>query len=120
MALSSLSFDMCVYEVLGALCAGAGIVMPEQSQLREPLEWARLIQAHQVTIWNSAPALLKMLMDLVEAEPPGQGAHPNNGDHERMRPRRRHPSCRSRAAVSCLREHSRRHSQARATSVALL
>ncbi|MCW3054852.1 MAG: Non-ribosomal peptide synthetase component, partial [Chthonomonadales bacterium] len=67
LALSSLSFDMCVYEVLGALCAGAGIVMPAQSQLREPIEWAHLIQKHGVTLWNSAPALLKMLVDLVEA-----------------------------------------------------
>lgn len=66
LALSSLSFDMCVYEVLGALCAGAGIVMPEQSQLREPAEWAGLILRNKVTIWNSAPALLKMLVDLVE------------------------------------------------------
>jgi amino acid adenylation domain-containing protein/FkbM family methyltransferase len=69
MALSSLSFDMCVYEVLGTLDAGGTIIMPEPAQLREPAEWASLMQRHQVTVWNSAPALLKMLVDYVADRP---------------------------------------------------
>jgi amino acid adenylation domain-containing protein len=69
LALSSLSFDMCVYEVFGALEAGGAIVMPEPAVLREPAQWAELIRRHRVTVWNSAPALLKMLVDYVEDRP---------------------------------------------------
>jgi surfactin family lipopeptide synthetase A len=69
LAISSLSFDMCVYEVFGTLEAGGAIVMPEPDGLREPSHWAELIQRHRVTIWNSAPALLKMLVDHVSDRP---------------------------------------------------
>src|SRR5262249_13812514 len=34
-----------------------------------PAQWAELMREHQVTIWNSAPALLKMLVDYVEGRP---------------------------------------------------
>lgn len=65
LALSSLSFDMCVYEVLGTLEAGGTIIMPLPESLREPADWAVLVRRHQVTVWNSAPALLKMYVDYV-------------------------------------------------------
>jgi amino acid adenylation domain-containing protein/FkbM family methyltransferase len=69
LCLSSLSFDMCVYEVFGMLEAGATIVMPAPEGLREPGHWAELMQRHRITIWNSAPALLKMLVDYVSGRP---------------------------------------------------
>ena len=69
LALSSLSFDMCVYEVLGTLEAGGAIVMPLPEEWREPGAWARLARRHHVSVWNSAPQLLKMLVDYVEDKP---------------------------------------------------
>ncbi len=69
LALSSLSFDMCVYEVFGTLEAGGAIIMPTPAALREPAQWAELIRQHGVTVWNSAPALLKMLVDYVSDRP---------------------------------------------------
>jgi amino acid adenylation domain-containing protein len=65
LALSSLSFDLCVYEVLGTLAAGAMIVMPTARAAREPDCWATLLVRYQVTVWNSAPPLLKILVDHV-------------------------------------------------------
>ena len=67
-ALASLSFDMCAYDVFGTLAAGATIVMPRQDELQDPRAWARLMQAHRVTIWHTAPAMLKMLVDLCEVD----------------------------------------------------
>ncbi len=67
--LSSLSFDMSVYETLGILAAGGAMVIPTQAQAREPAAWAALIRDHGVTVWNSAPALLTMLVDYVEPRP---------------------------------------------------
>jgi amino acid adenylation domain-containing protein/FkbM family methyltransferase len=69
LCLSSLSFDMCVYEVFGTLEAGGAIVMPLQAELREPARWAELMRRHRVSVWNSAPALLKMLVDYVADRP---------------------------------------------------
>jgi amino acid adenylation domain-containing protein len=69
LCLSSLSFDMCVYEVFGILEADGAIVMPQPADLREPARWASLIHEHRVTVWNSAPALLKMLVDYVADRP---------------------------------------------------
>ncbi|MCC6776909.1 MAG: amino acid adenylation domain-containing protein [Hyphomicrobiales bacterium] len=66
LALSSLSFDLSVYDVFGALAAGATIVVPHPTSAREPADWAELIRAEKVTIWNSVPALLELLVDHLE------------------------------------------------------
>ncbi len=66
LALSSPSFDMSVYELLGVTGAGATVVFPEPELLREPAHWADLITEHGITLWNSAPALLELLLDHVE------------------------------------------------------
>ncbi|HEX8245846.1 MAG TPA: condensation domain-containing protein, partial [Longimicrobium sp.] len=67
--LSSLSFDMSVYETLGILAAGGAVVVPTAAELRDPAAWAALMRDHAVTVWNSAPALLGMLVDHVESSP---------------------------------------------------
>ncbi|HSK05403.1 MAG TPA: amino acid adenylation domain-containing protein, partial [Kofleriaceae bacterium] len=63
LALSSLSFDLSVYDIFGLLAAGGTIVIPEPTLERDPSHWAKLIASHQVTIWNTVPALLQMLVD---------------------------------------------------------
>ncbi|MCI0544165.1 MAG: amino acid adenylation domain-containing protein, partial [Actinobacteria bacterium] len=70
LAISSPSFDMCVYEVLGTLAAGGAIVMPEAALAKDPAHWAELIVRHRVTVWNSAPPLLEMLVNHVQNRPP--------------------------------------------------
>ena len=68
-ALSSLSFDLSVYDIFGALAAGGTIVIPKASCEREPAHWIQLITQHKVTIWNSAPALMQMMVDCAANEP---------------------------------------------------
>ncbi|HKE18418.1 MAG TPA: amino acid adenylation domain-containing protein [Kofleriaceae bacterium] len=63
LALSNMSFDLSVYDVFGLLAAGGAIVMPEPGALRDPGTWAELIRRHGVTIWNSVPQLMQMLVD---------------------------------------------------------
>jgi amino acid adenylation domain-containing protein len=67
-ALSSLGFDLSVYDIFGPLSAGGAVVMPQADDEREPSRWAELIARHQVTVWNSVPALMQMLADEVEAQ----------------------------------------------------
>ncbi|NEQ83501.1 MAG: amino acid adenylation domain-containing protein, partial [Moorea sp. SIO2I5] len=69
LALSSLSFDLSVYDIFGTLAAGGTIVIPKASCDRDPAHWAQLIVDHKVTIWNSVPALMQMMVDCAGDKP---------------------------------------------------
>jgi amino acid adenylation domain-containing protein len=68
LGLSALSFDLSVYDVFGMLAAGGAVVVPEPSALREPARWLELVERERVTVWNSVPALLSMLVDFLEGQ----------------------------------------------------
>nr|WP_294546417.1 amino acid adenylation domain-containing protein [uncultured Rhodopila sp.] len=63
LGLSSLSFDLSVYDIFGPLSAGGALVLPSAEATRDPSEWARLLTRHGVTVWNSVPALMAMLVE---------------------------------------------------------
>jgi amino acid adenylation domain-containing protein len=60
LALSSLSFDLSVYDIFGPLSVGGAVVIPLPDQTRDPAAWMRLCQDARVTVWNSVPALMGM------------------------------------------------------------
>ncbi|MGU7852322.1 amino acid adenylation domain-containing protein [Burkholderia orbicola] len=70
LAVSALDFDLSVYDLFGALGAGAQLVLPTQDEARDAARWIELIAQHRVTLWNSAPALLEMAL----AVPAASGA----------------------------------------------
>ncbi|HEX7184093.1 MAG TPA: amino acid adenylation domain-containing protein, partial [Thermoanaerobaculia bacterium] len=63
LALSSLSFDLSVYDVFGLLAAGGAVVVPDAGTTRDPSHWAELAARAGVTVWNSVPALMEMLVE---------------------------------------------------------
>ncbi|OLE24151.1 MAG: hypothetical protein AUG44_20025 [Actinobacteria bacterium 13_1_20CM_3_71_11] len=63
LGLSSLSFDLSVGDLFGVLRAGGALVLPGRSALRDPAVWLELMAAHRVTVWNSVPALMEMLVE---------------------------------------------------------
>ncbi|MEH2065253.1 MAG: amino acid adenylation domain-containing protein [Nostoc sp.] len=65
LALSSLSFDLSMYDIFGTLAAGATIIIPDADAAKNPEHWVKLLVQHQVTIWNSVPALMQMLLEYV-------------------------------------------------------
>lgn len=67
LGLSSLSFDLSVYDIFGLLAAGGVIVIPDASSTRDAKHWAQLIKEKRVTIWNSVPALMEMLVEHLSA-----------------------------------------------------
>ncbi|WP_053926422.1 non-ribosomal peptide synthetase [Streptomyces chattanoogensis] len=74
LGLSSPSFDMSVYEMLGMTTAGGTLVLPHGDRAKDPAHWAELVAAHHITVWNSAPALLELLVSRLEeggAQPVG-------------------------------------------------
>ncbi|MEA5503584.1 amino acid adenylation domain-containing protein [Halotia wernerae UHCC 0503] len=65
LALSSLSFDLSVYDIFGTLAAGGTIVIPNANATKDPAHWWKLMNQEQVTVWNSVPALMQMLVEYV-------------------------------------------------------
>jgi amino acid adenylation domain-containing protein len=63
LALSALNFDLSVYDVFGLLAAGGTIVIPEAFSERNPAHWAELMVKHDVTLWDTVPALMQMLVE---------------------------------------------------------
>jgi amino acid adenylation domain-containing protein len=63
LGISSLAFDLSVFDVFGVLGAGGSLVLPGPADGRDPDCWERLVREHDVTIWNSVPALAQMLVD---------------------------------------------------------
>jgi pyochelin synthetase len=66
LGVSSLSFDLSVYDVFGTLAAGGTLVLPDESGLRDPAHWLEMIERGRVTVWNSVPALMEMLIEYAE------------------------------------------------------
>ena len=64
LGVSALSFDLSVYDLFGPLLAGATLVLPDPNTSRDPGHWLDLIQRERITVWNSAPALMQLLMDV--------------------------------------------------------
>ncbi|MFH9817795.1 amino acid adenylation domain-containing protein [Streptomyces sp. NPDC017230] len=65
-ALSALDFDLSVYDVFGLLAAGGSLLLPTEDQRREPARWPGLLDQYGVTVWNTVPALLDLLLDADE------------------------------------------------------
>ncbi|GAA1138711.1 non-ribosomal peptide synthetase [Kitasatospora gansuensis] len=64
--LADLGFDLSVYDLFGSTAAGAALVLPDEDQRREPAHWAELMDRHGVTVWNSVPAQMQMLVEHLE------------------------------------------------------
>lgn len=66
LALTALHHDLSVYDIFGILAGGGTIVMPDAGRTRDPAHWVALMAREQVTIWNSVPAFLEMLVEYLE------------------------------------------------------
>jgi amino acid adenylation domain-containing protein len=67
--LSSCTFDLSVYDVFGPLSEGGAVVLCPAKDSRDPEAWCRLVQEHGVTIWNSVPQIVEMLVEAALPSP---------------------------------------------------
>ncbi|MEU8343966.1 amino acid adenylation domain-containing protein [Spirillospora sp. NPDC048832] len=67
--ISSLSFDLSVWDVFGTLAAGGTLVLPPATARPDPLGWAATAREQRVTVWNSVPALAEMIVEVAEQRP---------------------------------------------------
>ncbi len=68
---TSLSFDLSVYDIFGTLAAGGTVHVASEAALREPAELVRLLCTEPITVWDSAPAALQQLAPLFPVGAPG-------------------------------------------------
>ncbi|AEI42895.1 amino acid adenylation domain-containing protein [Paenibacillus mucilaginosus KNP414] len=64
LGLSSMGFDLSVYDLFGALAAGAALVMvPDHRDMAAVLQ---TVETEGITVWNSVPALMELALDAAE------------------------------------------------------
>lgn len=72
--ITSLCFDLSVYDIFGLLAAGGAIDIIPEEEARRPESWPRRIAESGITIWDSAPAALAQSMPFFEKYDGAQGA----------------------------------------------
>ena len=63
---TSVSFDLSVYDIFGILAAGAVIRIASRSELEDPDTLAGIIIHEHITFWDSAPAMLQQVIPFLE------------------------------------------------------
>jgi pyochelin synthetase len=63
---SAFSFDLSVYDIFGAIAAGACLVYPNPESAQDPTHWLELMLQENITIWNSVPALMRLWVESAE------------------------------------------------------
>ena len=70
LALTALHHDLSVFDLFAMMAAGGAIVFPSRGGTGpgDPRIWLRCVAESRVTLWNSVPAFLEMLLALPPAE----------------------------------------------------
>lgn len=69
LAVSALDFDLSVWDIFGPLAEGGALVLVDETDRRDAHRWLALCARHAVTVWNSVPALMDMLLTAAEGAP---------------------------------------------------
>ncbi|MBP2336652.1 amino acid adenylation domain-containing protein [Saccharothrix coeruleofusca] len=65
LAVTSLGFDLSVFDVLGVLGAGAALYVADEEEQKDPQLLLDVLRSRPVTLWNSAPTALHQLTPLL-------------------------------------------------------
>lgn len=68
LALSALDFDLSVFDLFAPLGCGAALVLVDEDHRRDAVHWHELIRSLRVSVWNSVPALLEMLLAAADGQ----------------------------------------------------
>lgn len=63
--ITSLSFDLSVYDIFGILAAGGSIRIVAADEIRDPQRLLSILQSEPITFWDSAPQALHQLSPLL-------------------------------------------------------
>jgi len=65
---SRLSFDLSVYDIFGILSAGGKLFLPDENRIADPSYLFETIVKQKITVWNSVPAIMQMILEYRENE----------------------------------------------------
>jgi len=65
---TSICFDLSVYDIFGVLGAGGSLHIARSEDLREPRRLVELLSSGTITVWDSAPAALNQLVPFFPAQ----------------------------------------------------
>lgn len=68
MCVTPFHHDLSVFDIYAAFTAGATLVLPEVGEEKDAIRWNQLVEKHQITIWQSVPALMEMLLACMQGE----------------------------------------------------
>ncbi|MGJ7907808.1 amino acid adenylation domain-containing protein [Actinopolyspora sp. H202] len=74
LGLSSLAFDLSVFDVFGVLGRGGTLVLPDPARHADPSHWAELIQERGVTVLNTVPAQMTLLEEYLRGADTDRGS----------------------------------------------
>ncbi|MCZ4650178.1 amino acid adenylation domain-containing protein [Gordonia amicalis] len=61
---SSLEFDLSVFDIFGLLAVGGAVVVPGDDERTKVDDWVRLLTEHSVSVLNCVPSILGMILDI--------------------------------------------------------
>ncbi|SFB45422.1 non-ribosomal peptide synthetase [Clostridium frigidicarnis] len=60
---TSICFDLSVYDIFGILAAGGQIVIAGEDEIRNPEKLLNIIKNEKITFWNSVPSTMSFLLN---------------------------------------------------------
>ena len=66
--ITSMCFDLSVYDIFGMLAAGGKIVIGKKEQIQNPKELSGLLLKEKVTFWDSVPSTMSYLISSLEED----------------------------------------------------
>ena len=73
---TSLGFDLSVYDVFGVLAAGGCVRVASSEEVGDPMALARILATEPITFWDSAPAALQQVAAFLPAAVGDHGRGP--------------------------------------------
>ncbi|MCX7923871.1 MAG: amino acid adenylation domain-containing protein [Clostridia bacterium] len=64
--ITSMCFDLSVYDIFGMLASGGSIVIAKKEQVQDPNELIELVQKEKITFWDSVPSTMNHLITSIE------------------------------------------------------
>ena len=67
--LSSISFDLSVFDLFASLYLQARLILPDETKIFSQDYLFDLVTEHKVTIWNSTPGFMRLLINHLKSQP---------------------------------------------------
>ncbi|MBC9795254.1 amino acid adenylation domain-containing protein [Sinomicrobium weinanense] len=64
--ITSMCFDLSVYDIFGTLAAGGAVIMATQEEVRDVHLLKKMMQEHRITFWDSVPTTMNHLITGLE------------------------------------------------------